>query len=89
MTSDTESAKGSDRDITIDEYFKTVRLDIRVHNALLRGGVKTMAKMCKMSDDELMRIRNFGPKCLEVVVEERQKYLAAGHKNLRFPEDTG
>ncbi len=62
--------------MTTGEYFQTVRPDVRVRNALLRGNIKTMAEMCEMSDDELMRIRNFGAYCLAVVAEERQKYLA-------------
>ena len=75
--SDTESAARPDSDVTIDEYFRTVRPDVRVRNALARGNVETMAQLCAMSDERLMRIRNFGLKCLDVVIEERQKYLAA------------
>ena len=77
ISSEVKSAATPESDITIEEYFTTVRYDIRVHNALLRGGINTMAELCEMSDEQLMRVRNFGAYCLAVVVEERQKYLAA------------
>ncbi len=77
ISSDTESAARPDSDVTIDEYFRTVRPDVRVRNALMRAGYTTMAQLCEMSDERLMRIRNFGAYCLAVVVEERQKYLTA------------
>ncbi len=70
-----ESTERPGGGITIDEYFRTVRPDARVRNALRRAGVTTMARLCGMTTLELMRIRNFGVKCLKVVLEEREKYL--------------
>ena len=45
-------------------------LSIRSYNCLKRAGITTVEKLRTMSDDELMRVRNFSRKCLD---EIRQK----------------
>ena len=50
------------------------KLDLSVcsHNCLKRAGVTSVEKLRTMSDDELMRVRNFSRKCLD---EIRQKLV--------------
>ncbi len=64
------------RDMTVAEYFTYICPNRRIHNALVRGRVTTMEQVCAMSEQELLRIRNFGGKALAIVLTERQKYLA-------------
>lgn len=49
----------------IDELDFTVR----TYNALKRGGINTVEELVNLSDDELMKIRNFGSRCLMEVHE--------------------
>lgn len=50
----------------IDELDFTVR----TYNTLKRGGIDTVEELAKLSDDELMKIRNFGSRCLTEVHEK-------------------
>lgn len=50
----------------IDELDFTVR----TYNTLKRGGIDTVEELAKLSDDELMKIRNFGSRCLMEVHEK-------------------
>ncbi len=59
----TGSTEGPDGDITIDEYFRTVRPDARVRNALRRAGVTTMARLCEMTDAERASYSNLVLMC--------------------------
>jgi DNA-directed RNA polymerase alpha subunit len=73
------------KDITTDEYFTKICPNTRIRNALMRSNINTMAQVCAMSEERLMRIRNFGMKCLDIVLEERQKYIAES----RLPPPAG
>ncbi len=42
-------------------------LSIRSYNCLKRAGITTVEKLRTMSDDELMRVRNFSRKCLDEI----------------------
>lgn len=44
-----------------------LNFSLRTHNCLRRAGIDTVEQLSKMSDDVLMKIRNFGPKCLAEV----------------------
>lgn len=50
----------------------------RTHNCLKRGKIDTVELLSKMSDDDLLRIRSFGQKCL---AEVREKVAQPGKTN--------
>ena len=47
---------------------------MRTTNALVRGGIDTMEKLCAMSDSDLKRVRNFGVKCRDFALLVRDRY---------------
>ncbi len=63
---------------TTNEYFTSACPNTRIRNALAGGGIKTMAQLCAMTEEQLMRVRNFGLKSLDIVLVERKKFLAGG-----------
>ncbi len=67
-----------DKKITTYAYFTTVCPNTRIRNALAGGGIKTMAQLCAMTEEQLMRVRNFGLISLAIALEEWQKFLAGG-----------
>ena len=67
-------------ELTVAEYFTKICPNRRIHNALVRGNITGMEQVCAMSEEQLMRVRNFGGKSLAIVLAERQKYLA-GRQN--------
>ena len=49
---------------------KKLDLSVRSYNCLKRGGITTVEKLRTMSDDELMRVRNLGRKCIYEIREK-------------------
>lgn len=45
-------------------------LSVRSYNCLKRTGITTVEKLRTMSDDELMRVRNLGRKCVEEIKQK-------------------
>ncbi len=44
-----------------------LKLSVRVYNCLKRAGIDTVEQLCRMTDEELMKLRNFGVGCLNEV----------------------
>ena len=53
-------------DITIEE----LDLSIRTFNCLKRYGIKTVRDLASMTEDDLMKVRNLGRKCVEEVLRK-------------------
>ncbi len=49
----------------------------RATNALLRDGIVSMERLCELSEADLLRIRNFGPKCLTLTLMVRSDFSFA------------
>ncbi len=47
----------------------------RATNALLRDGIASMERLCELSENDLLRIRNFGHKCLELTLRVRDVFM--------------
>ncbi len=47
-----------------------LELSVRSYNCLKRTGITTVEKLRTMSDDELMRVRNLGRKCVEEIKQK-------------------
>ncbi len=47
----------------------------RASNALLRDGIVSMERLCELSEGDLLRIRNFGQKCLKLTLGTRDKFI--------------
>ena len=45
-------------------------LSVRTYNCLKRARIDTVEQLSQMTDDDLMRIRNFGQRCLAEVREK-------------------
>lgn len=63
------------------EPIELLNLSVRAHNCLRRAGVRTVGQLRALPDDELLRIRNFGQKCVAEVRERLREYPA--------PDDAG
>lgn len=50
-------------------------LSVRSYNALARAGVKTKTDLLRMTDEELLKIRNLGKASLENVKEYKKRIL--------------
>lgn len=59
-------------------------LDARSYNALRRVKVLTIPQLVRMSDEELLRIRNFGEKSLKITRKAIEKYLYTKAKLFSF-----
>lgn len=55
-------------------------LSVRTYNCLKRARIDTVEQLSQMTDDDLMRIRNFGQRCL---AEVREKI---GHRKITNSE---
>ena len=71
------------QDIDIRTYFKenAPRDDpssppplVRAVNAVMRASINTMDELLAKTPEELLRIRNAGEKCLELIYLMREKY---------------
>lgn len=49
-------------------------LSVRTHNTLMRAGVSTIEVLDNMSDEQLLKIKNFNSKCLTDVKEKLWKF---------------
>ena len=47
---------------------------VRTTNAVIRSGINTMDELLAKTPEELLRIRNAGVKCLELIYLMREKY---------------
>lgn len=47
-----------------------LELSVRAYNCLKRAGINTVGELCSMSDEELMKIRNLGKKCIEEIKQK-------------------
>ncbi len=47
----------------------------RSTNALLRDGIVSMERLCELSESDLLRIRNFGQKCLKLTLSTRDEFM--------------
>lgn len=53
-------------------------LSVRTYNCLKRANIDTVEQLSQMTDDDLMRVRNFGQRCL---TEVREKIARPGKTN--------
>jgi DNA-directed RNA polymerase subunit alpha len=56
--------------MTIEE----LDLSVRTYNCLKRRGINFVDDLCRMTEDELFQIRNFGRSCLEDVKENLNEH---------------
>ena len=47
----------------------------RTMNALVRGGIATMEKLCAVPDEKLRRVRNLGDKCFQLSHDMRDLFI--------------
>ncbi len=47
----------------------------RAANALLRDGIASMEQLCELSETDLLHVRNFGKKCLELTLRVRDSFF--------------
>lgn len=57
----------------LDVPIEDLELGVRAYNCLKRQGVNTVGQLVKLSEDDLLRIRNFGAKSTEEVKERLAK----------------
>lgn len=57
----------------LDIPIEDLELGVRAYNCLKRQGVNTVAQLVQLSEDDLLRIRNFGAKSTEEVKERLTK----------------
>ena len=50
---------------------------------LRRAGTETMETLCGMTDKEIIRTRNIGKRCQEIVFLMRDKYAAENQINMK------
>lgn len=55
-------------------------ISTRAQNCLLRAGIRTIGDVVKMSEDDLMKVRNLGRKCSDEVKERFAPYGAFKEK---------
>ena len=55
--------------------FSMESLIVRTTNALIRGGIDTMAKLCDADEEKLIRVRNMGDKSRAFAMLVREKYM--------------
>lgn len=60
-------ASSEERSI-LETPFEELELSVRSYNCLWRRGVKTVGDICKMTADELMHVRNIGPRSFREIV---------------------
>ncbi len=53
----------------------------RATNALLRDGIASMERLCELSQADLLRIRNFGYKCLKLTLNVRNEFIQSLGRN--------
>lgn len=61
-------------DEILDQKIDTLDLSVRTYNGLRRNNISTIGDIMKMSNAEVMKIRNFGRKSYHEVVEQLKKY---------------
>lgn len=64
-TDDEKEADGKSGELLLDE----LELSVRTYNCLKRAGINTVEELRKMSREELAKVRNFGRKSLEEVIQ--------------------
>lgn len=57
-----------------------LELSVRTHNTLIRAGVNTIEILDNMSDEQLLKIKNFNSKCLVDVKEKLRKFRETRHE---------
>jgi DNA-directed RNA polymerase alpha subunit len=77
---------GNEISMDVRTYFNRHRpgkpdITIRCINAIMRSGIETMDDLCEKDEEQLMRIRNFGQKCLEHTITLREKYALEKNNN--------
>ena len=60
----------------VDEYFD---LDFRTGNALYFLNIATVGQLCETSEAELLAVKNFGKKSLNILNEQLWQYSLYGH----------
>lgn len=76
---DPEAKEKFEKIKTTEAYAETVRItDIglsnRTRNALLRGGITSLGDVCKLSFDDMLKIRDLGAKSRDEVIAKLQDY---------------
>lgn len=63
---------GPTQGLSVDLFLKSIddlELSVRAHNCLISSGVKRVIDLVNMSDDDILKIKNFGRKSLKEVKE--------------------
>jgi DNA-directed RNA polymerase subunit alpha len=64
------ASSASERDKALDSPIEDLELSVRSYNCLKREGVNTVQQLVDISEQDLMKIRNFGAKSIEEVKEK-------------------
>lgn len=56
-----------------DRSVKELNFSLRVYNCLKRANIYTVGDLCKLTEQELHSMRNFGHKSAEAVIERLRK----------------
>ena len=70
-----ESSK-STTDISADIPLEKLNLSVRAYNALMRGGIRSLDALCKLSEEELFSIKNLGAKSVREILNCREEWCA-------------
>jgi DNA-directed RNA polymerase subunit alpha len=63
-------ATSGERDRMLDAPIEDLELSVRSYNCLKREGVNTVQQLVEQSEQDLMKVRNFGAKSIEEVKEK-------------------
>lgn len=56
--------------VTRESDIGDLELSVRAYNCMKRHGVQTVGELADMTDEEFMKVRNLGRKCMEEVLEK-------------------
>lgn len=77
----------------IDMDIADLELSVRSYNSLKRAGIDTVGQLVELSDDELLKLKNFGVRCLNEVhgklasyYRRKQTYAELEQENVKLRE---
>ena len=56
-----------DEDTDFEDLYDDGLISVRTWQCCRRAGIDTMADVCKLTEDQMMRVRNLGKKCLDEI----------------------
>jgi DNA-directed RNA polymerase subunit alpha len=71
--SQTEATAGSPAPELLETPIEDLQLSVRSLNCLKRGGIRTIGELLTYSEDDIMKLKNFGQKSLDEIKEKLQE----------------